>query len=134
LVLADAMKAGIRARIESLEYEPGLPTAEREAALAEINERLLAAELEEEDIVRQAAAAGLTLHRRPDCSPAAVLRWDPAARTFDEDVLLDIEGRARRARAALSQIGREYVDLRADLRSVEEAVWRTCRRAPRGAH
>jgi hypothetical protein len=55
-----------------------LDAAGRAAELARAEDRLLGLELEEEEVVASAEAAGISLPRRPDASPEAVLGLVPA--------------------------------------------------------
>ena len=52
---------------------PGLPAAERAAALAEIDRELREVELGEERLIRALEAEGLEIDRRADANPALVL-------------------------------------------------------------
>lgn len=55
------------------ERPPGIPTAERPAALAEIDAAIRKLGVEEEEIIVAAEAAGIELDRREDADPAIVL-------------------------------------------------------------
>jgi len=52
---------------------PGLPSAARPAKLAELEARIFALECEEERLIEEAEAAGITIERRADADPCAVL-------------------------------------------------------------
>lgn len=51
----------------------GPPRAERPAIVEEIDARIFALEVREEQAIRRAAAAGIVIERRPDADPSAVL-------------------------------------------------------------
>ena len=53
--------------------DPGLTEDEREAELVRLHNEAFQLELAEEALLRQAAAAGLAIDRRPDAHPAAIL-------------------------------------------------------------
>lgn len=53
--------------------KPTLDADARDAALAELDDKLFTAEVDEERLVEQAQAAGLAVHRRPDADPRAIL-------------------------------------------------------------
>lgn len=59
-----------------LDHPPGPPAEKREADRAARARRLLALEVREEQLIRDAEAAGLTIERRPDAEPAIVLARD----------------------------------------------------------
>jgi len=59
--------------------DPGLNPEQRRAALAEIDGRIRAAEVDEERIVRELEARGLDVDRRGDADPSIVLGLEPAA-------------------------------------------------------
>lgn len=69
-------------------YRPGSPSLTREQRdqrLAEIDAQLLAAEMHEERLIRQAEAVGLTLDRRADADARAVLAAMPEIGAGDAD-------------------------------------------------
>lgn len=68
--LASAMKQEIS---EIYQSEKGLTDAERAAQLADLDHRLLSAELSEEALIREAEASGIVVSRRADADPRAVL-------------------------------------------------------------
>lgn len=71
----DAVMAGVNTDADAV------PMSERPARLAELDRQVLELECAEEDTIREAAAAGVTIERRPDVSPDAILRpeWSEAA-------------------------------------------------------
>lgn len=78
-VMPDQVRAMVMATVET--DADALPMKDRPARLAELDRQVLALECEEEDTIREAAAAGVTIERRPDVSPDAILRpaWPEAA-------------------------------------------------------
>ncbi|ADC71745.1 conserved hypothetical protein [Thioalkalivibrio sp. K90mix] len=71
----DAVMSGLNPDADAL------PMSERPARLADLDRQVLALETAEEDAIREAAAAGVTIERRPDVSPDAILRpeWPDVA-------------------------------------------------------
>jgi hypothetical protein len=75
----DAMKARLRSEIDDMRAEelkrhaPVMPKRERVAKLAELDERILAVEREEEFFVCEAAMYSTTLPRRENANAAAIL-------------------------------------------------------------
>lgn len=71
----DAMIAALERDIDTLDVDDAaaLDTDARQAKEAEIKTELLAAEHEEEMLIRAAAASGVEVVRRPDADPRAVL-------------------------------------------------------------
>ncbi|QNT69277.1 hypothetical protein [Defluviicoccus vanus] len=69
--LRDALMAHLRQYYEA--HPPGLPAAERQQRIAEIDQQLLEMETQEVELVRFAANAGIAIEYRPDTSPAAIL-------------------------------------------------------------
>lgn len=69
-----------RLAIEDRGEAPGLTDAERAAKLGEIEQKLLGIEREEESLIEQAGAAGLTVQRRRDADPLVVLGLDREGR------------------------------------------------------
>ena len=63
---------------EAYADQPGISDADRQKELARIDADLMAAELVEESLIRNAERAGITLQRRRDANPAAVLAADEA--------------------------------------------------------
>jgi hypothetical protein len=66
------------ARLDAIQRElstrlPGLPKNERAARLQEIDRQLLTLEMTEEAMIEEAEAAGITIARRVDADPRAVL-------------------------------------------------------------
>ncbi|QCL72138.1 MULTISPECIES: hypothetical protein [Agrobacterium] len=74
-VLASAMKQEIS---EIYQSEKGLTDAERAKRLADLDQSLLNAELSEEALIREAETSGITVNRRADADPRAVLAHQDA--------------------------------------------------------
>lgn len=53
--------------------KPSLDSDARDAALADLDDKLFEIQVEEERLVEQALAAGLAVHRRPDADPRSIL-------------------------------------------------------------
>lgn len=76
----NAYAAAIKAGLDGI-YPPddqGLTEAERDAERTRLEAELIAAELVEEALVREAERSGIVLERRADAHPAAVLAPDAA--------------------------------------------------------
>jgi hypothetical protein len=67
------LKARLAALIDATDYPEGPPTADRAHLQLTLRNELDALELREETLIVEAEAAGLTIHRRPDCRPEIVL-------------------------------------------------------------
>jgi len=72
-LFGETIKERLSELVEQTKYNEGIPAAEREAAAAEIDRRLLALETEEEEIITSAETAGMDIPRRGDCDPRIVL-------------------------------------------------------------
>ena len=69
--LEAALKAAVEGHCQAV--PPGLPAAERQQRLAELDQELLRLETLEEEAIEAAATAGLRVDRRPDGAVEAVL-------------------------------------------------------------
>ncbi|MRT21970.1 hypothetical protein FYM52_16685 [Comamonas sp. CAH-2] len=76
-LLGDAIKASMLAKVEAMDYVPGLPLAERPARLAQLKQDLRALEEKEEALICEAEANHMPIYRRSDADPAVVLNYDP---------------------------------------------------------
>ena len=70
--LAELIEQDLRA-VYARPEAASMPEGGRVAALARLDRDIAAAEIEEERLIRQAEAAGVTVDRREDADPAAVL-------------------------------------------------------------
>jgi hypothetical protein len=74
-----AIRHVIQGQIEDLtKARPGMSDAELAARLAELDREIVDAELAEESAIRSLEVAGVTVLRRPDADPRAVLAADGA--------------------------------------------------------
>lgn len=69
--LEAALKAAVEGHCQAV--PPGLPAAERQQRLAELDQELLRLETLEEEAIEAAATGGLRVDRRPDAAVEAVL-------------------------------------------------------------
>lgn len=76
-LMGDAMVARLHAAIDGADYRPGPPMAERPARIAALKDEMLKLEQREEAIICQAEELGISIPRRPDADPVAVLAYDP---------------------------------------------------------
>jgi hypothetical protein len=73
------MKAKLNDEIDGIRKDkvkrqlPVMPSAERAAKLAELDDRILALERKEECFISRAAVEGTTIPRRENANPAAIL-------------------------------------------------------------
>lgn len=74
-LLGDAIKASMLAKVEAMDYVPGLPLAERPARLAQLKQDLRALEEKEEALICEAEANHMPIYRRSDADPAVVLNY-----------------------------------------------------------
>lgn len=58
---------------EFLEMNPGVAPGERVQQLAELRDQLMALEVQEEQIIKDAGEVGMKVPRRPDASPEVIL-------------------------------------------------------------
>ena len=72
-LLGDTLRDRLAAELEKTDTG-GVSTHERSAQAAELAERKFQLEAEEEQLIRQAEAAGLTIERRADADPRVVLQ------------------------------------------------------------
>lgn len=78
-LFGDAIKAKLGEVIQSMNYEPGTPLAERAKARQKLEAQLFDLEVREEQLIVQAEADGLDVLRHPDINPAIVLECSEAA-------------------------------------------------------
>jgi len=76
-LFADTLKERLGQLIEQSAYIQGPPSGERDRMRAEIEEELDRLESEEEALIVEGEAVGLTLHRRPDARPSIILALEP---------------------------------------------------------
>jgi hypothetical protein len=116
----DAVRAAAAAALDALyaAHAPGLPAADRAAALAALDRQLGETELSEERCIRAAEDAGLSVARRADADPELVLAADLDADPLVPDLerLHDLRQRAEALHAAL--LG--AVDRRNDARELHQ--------------
>lgn len=75
----DLIKASLLAKVDAMDYVPGLPLAERPQRLKHLKEQLLQLEEKEEALICQAEAARVQIYRRADINPAVVLSYRAGA-------------------------------------------------------
>lgn len=73
----------LHAKIDALEYTPGPPMAERQPRRVALVKELCRLELAEEAAICAAEKASVSIGRRADADPAAVLAYDPAGKMRD---------------------------------------------------
>lgn len=76
-LLGDAIKAAMLAKVETIDYVPGLPMSERPARLDQLTKQLRVLEEKEEALICEAEASQQPIFRRSDIDPAVVLNYDP---------------------------------------------------------
>ena len=76
-LLGDTIKASLLAKVEAMEYVPGLPRAERVKRCEQLTTQLHTLEVKEEELICEAELANLPIYRRADADPAVVLNYDP---------------------------------------------------------
>lgn len=72
-LLADHIEARLHAMVDEADLTGAMSDAEQAAALAALDAQRLAIEREEEALIRMAEAQGMTIARRADASPEAVM-------------------------------------------------------------
>lgn len=82
-LLGDAIKETLLAKVEAMDYVPGLPMDERPARLAQLGQELRALEEKEEALICEAEADNQKIYRRADADPAVVLSYDPQGTMID---------------------------------------------------
>lgn len=76
-LLGDAIKEAMLAKVDAIDYVPGLPLSERPARIAQLTKELRVLEEKEEALICEAEASHLAIYRRADVDPAVVLNYDP---------------------------------------------------------
>ena len=82
-LLGDAIKDSLLAKVDAMDYVPGLPMDERPARLAQLKQELRALEQKEEALICEAEANNLQIYRRADADPAVILNYDPEGTMID---------------------------------------------------
>ena len=76
-LLGDTIKASLLAKVDAMDYVPGLPRAERVKRREQLAMQLHTLEVKEEELICEAELANLPIYRRADADPAVVLSYDP---------------------------------------------------------
>lgn len=76
-LLGDVIKTKLTAAIKALPHAPGIPLAERPAAVQRLRDEIARLETAEERLIREAEAAGEPVIRRGDARPEIVLAVNP---------------------------------------------------------
>lgn len=75
-LLGDTIKESLLAKVEAMDYVPGLPRAERVKRREQLSSQLHTLEVKEEELICEAELAKLQIFRRADADPAVVLAYD----------------------------------------------------------
>ena len=78
-LLKDILSTRLQQIFELADYQAGAPMAERPALLAQLEAKLWDLEIEEEQLIMQAAVLGTDVRRRDDCRPEVVLHLPATA-------------------------------------------------------
>ena len=65
------------AKLDAMDYVPGLPLTERTTRREQLTTQLCTLEEKEEELICEAELAHLPIYRRADADPAVVLAYDP---------------------------------------------------------
>lgn len=76
-LLGDTIKETLLAKVEAMDYVPGLPMSERPERLAQLRQELRTLEEKEEALICESEASSQPVYRRSDADPAVVLSYDP---------------------------------------------------------
>lgn len=75
-LFGDQIKEALLAKVEAMDYVPGLPMAERPARRTQLLQNRRVLEEKEEALICESEEANTPVHRRSDADPAVVLAYD----------------------------------------------------------
>lgn len=75
-LFADQIKQALLAKVDAMDYVPGLPMAERPARRKQLLQNLRVLEEKEEALICESEEANAPVYRRGDADPAVVLAYD----------------------------------------------------------
>lgn len=75
-LFGDQIKEALLAKVEAMDYVPGLPMAERPARRKQLLQNLRVLEEKEEALICESEEANAPVYRRGDADPAVVLAYD----------------------------------------------------------
>lgn len=76
-LFGDTIKKVFLAKVDAMDYVPGLPLIERTTRREQLTTQLRTLEEKEEELICEAELAHLPIYRRADADPAVVLAYDP---------------------------------------------------------
>ena len=76
-LFGDTIKKVFLAKVDAMDYVPGLPLTERTTRREQLTTQLRTLEEKEEELICEAELAHLPIYRRADADPAVVLAYDP---------------------------------------------------------
>lgn len=75
-LFGDTIKKVFLAKVDAMDYVPGLPLTERTTRREQLTTQLRTLEEKEEELICEAELAHLPIYRRADADPAVVLAYD----------------------------------------------------------
>jgi len=81
-LFGDQLTQILLAKVDAMDYVPGLPLAERPRRRTQLQKELRVLEEKEEVLICESEEAKAAVHRRADADPAVVLSYDPNGDTM----------------------------------------------------